>query len=833
MADVPTELEATAPSGPPGRAPSLPRGTLLGRYVVLGFLGEGGMASVFAAYDPELDRKVALKLLKVRGADLGEARATLQREAQAMARLSHPNVVPVFDVGSHEGQLFVAMEFVPGRTLQAWLDERPRSQPEIVAAFAAAGEGLCAAHAADVVHRDFKAENVLVGDDGRVRVTDFGLARLEPRPAAAGAPGEGASARLTFSGVVAGTPAYMAPEQFLGGATDARTDQFNFCASLWEASAGSLPFRGESFDELKQGVLERQLRPASHPLPRWLAAVLSRGLQARPEDRYPSFAELLAALRRDRRRRLKRRLAAAGSAVVLAGIAGSLWAWDATRCAREARSEAAALWPADRAAALRPGLPREAGLLDALSAEWKGLRQSACERGRRGEPVDTELTCLLGYGQQLAAVGQLVAEQGAGSDSAGLGMLFDDLARPQRCSFSRRQAGRETPSPEHLRRAAQCVLLMGRGRYQDASALARSLGDEARAAGEPHLAALALFREARTLRVSRGATAESLEKLRQAVRAADECEDDELSVEARAFILCLLADRAGSTDVGPELEQAEADLQAWLVRVGSPPYLEFRAAHCRSLAAARRGRPEQALALAMRQREVADRLWMPGSERFNEVHTDLAVRLSALGRFEEAGREYEQALAVLEAIGHVAPARLTLRLGNLASLRMTQGRNEDALALVERAQKALSALVGQAGSYQVWIDTLRGRALYRLGRITEAERLLRAVLATPPDLDPQSRLSALQELSRMLASRGEAEQALSLSDEATTLSERSPPAPVAGAYLHFTRALALWAASKKPEALEEARESQAEFKKLAEPCAFSAEVDAWLAGRAR
>ena len=218
---------------PPGAAAEvseeLARGDLVGRYTVLARLGAGGMGVVHAAYDPELDRKVALKVLR-RGA-LGtgmssgprnKQRDRLMREAQAMAKLSHPNVITVHDVGTFEGQVFLAMEFIDGQTLGEWFKQANRTWKEVLAIFIAAGQGLAAAHAVGLVHRDFKPDNVLIGNDGRVLVTDFGLARpAAGKTGSFSAVGEIPSqqvltASLTQTGALVGTPAYMAPEQLAG-----------------------------------------------------------------------------------------------------------------------------------------------------------------------------------------------------------------------------------------------------------------------------------------------------------------------------------------------------------------------------------------------------------------------------------------------------------------------------------------------------------------------------------------------------------------------------------------------------------------------------------------
>ncbi len=239
---VPLHGEAPRPRDPSAEA--LERGAAVGRYVILDRIGAGGMGVVYAAYDPELDRRVALKLLRTdRFAAPGHLR--LLREAKALARLTHPNVVAVHDAGTFGDQVFVAMELVEGETLRQWLEAGARSWREVLDRLLAAGRGLAAAHAAGLVHRDFKPENVLLGRDGRVRVVDFGLAKAladaAEEPAAPDSGGELASP-LTEWGAVLGTPAYMAPEQIRGIAADARSDQFSFCVALYEALYGERPF---------------------------------------------------------------------------------------------------------------------------------------------------------------------------------------------------------------------------------------------------------------------------------------------------------------------------------------------------------------------------------------------------------------------------------------------------------------------------------------------------------------------------------------------------------------------------------------------------------------
>ena len=286
--------------------------TALGRYVVERELGTGGMGLVYAAHDPELGRKVALKLVRPRASGTmnpNEGRARLLREAQALAQLTHPNVIAIHDVGTFGEQVFIAMEYVEGSTLTDWLAAEKRTWPEIVSLFVQAGRGLAAAHAKNILHRDFKPDNVWVGEDGRARVLDFGLARAtravsgesqslaaqsrDERKPSAGIAMLGAA--VTEPGRFLGTPSYMAPEQLIGELGDARTDQFSFCVALYQALYRELPFTGESVVALLDEIKRRRIKepPKSSRVPSWLRRVLLRGLSPERADRYESMERLL------------------------------------------------------------------------------------------------------------------------------------------------------------------------------------------------------------------------------------------------------------------------------------------------------------------------------------------------------------------------------------------------------------------------------------------------------------------------------------------------------------------------------------------------------------
>ncbi|HTM20411.1 MAG TPA: serine/threonine-protein kinase, partial [Kofleriaceae bacterium] len=268
---------------PPPPAP-LAAGTTVGRFTIRGLLGIGGMGAVYRARDPQLGRDVALKLLRPDRAAAGETHDRLLREAQAAARLSHPHVVAIYEAGSHGDQIYLAMELVDGRTLRAWQAEPGRNWRAIVAAYAGAGRGLAAAHRAGLVHRDFKPDNVLVGADGRARITDFGLAAADEQ-AVPDTSGTAAieSPLLSADGALIGTPAYMAPEQLAHRAAGPAADQFGFCVSLYEALFGVRPFAGDDVAQLRRRIGDGPAPPpAGSPVPARVRALLQRGLAAEP-----------------------------------------------------------------------------------------------------------------------------------------------------------------------------------------------------------------------------------------------------------------------------------------------------------------------------------------------------------------------------------------------------------------------------------------------------------------------------------------------------------------------------------------------------------------------
>ncbi len=381
----------------------------LGRFELMRPLGEGGMGKVYLARDPDLERDVAIKVLRRESAEQGQRRKRLVREAKSLARLHHPNVVQVFEVGVDGGQLFIVMELVQGQTLRQWLDASGASWVEVLDVMCQAGEALAAAHDQGLVHRDFKPANVMIDDDGRVRVLDFGLARDavdddEPRELAQTLP-DGVD--LTETGTVLGTPAYMAPEQHRGRSATHRSDQFSFCVTLFEGLFGAHPFEATSYPELVAKVLDGRHRKAGgNGVPSSVARAVAKGLRTDPGDRHPDMRTLLARL--DIKRRARPWLLAAGALAIGAAVGGG-FVWSGS-----GKVEVAAPVVADREAACQ-------AQAQAHARQWAEelepvLTRQADEQGWPSNVRERLLAFAPGWPEQLAALCSL--EPGAPETAA-------------------------------------------------------------------------------------------------------------------------------------------------------------------------------------------------------------------------------------------------------------------------------------------------------------------------------------------------------------------------------------------------------------------------------
>ncbi|MBL9101611.1 MAG: serine/threonine protein kinase [Myxococcales bacterium] len=701
--------ELSGPSrGAGGSSRPLTRGSSIGRYTVLQMLGAGGMGVVYAAYDPELDRKVAIKLLHAElapaGASAGATR--LLREAQAMARLSHPNVIAVHDVGTHDGQVFMAMEFVEGRTLGGELAARPRGWRDIVALFAAAGRGLAAAHRSGLVHRDFKPDNVMIDRDGRVRVLDFGLACSRndaPLPELAAAATSSLDIRLTATGAVMGTPAYMAPEQHLGLPADERCDQFAFCVALHESLYGERPFAGDSLPEVVSAVTRGEVRPAraGSRVPGFVRRALLRGLAVAPEDRWPDMTALLAALERDPARRRRAGLAIAAAALAIAGGVFAIQQQvDArARLCTGSRELLAGVWDAERreagraafAAVERPfaaaAWDASAGLLDEYTAAWAAARDDACAATRiRGEQseelLDRRMACSRRQIDRVrSVVDALIAADAAVAERAV--EVVSKLPEAAQCAdiAALTSSVEQPPDPDAAEAAARlrqrqdaAYVTFQLGKQQEGADLTRAIVDDARALGlRPTLSeALGSYGQMRTL-LGDGKAGEAA--LEESMLLAEASRHDHQVAHARVQLignLALSQNRFAEAHHYAKLAQAAID------RLGGDDRLQtdllIRRVMLANLEADRTLSSElgaQALALG-------ERAYGPDHLVVADIVNNMAINEKARGRMSEAERLYERALDIwTRRLGPEHP-KLGTALTNLSFIH--RERKQDAQA---------------------------------------------------------------------------------------------------------------------------------------------------------
>jgi serine/threonine protein kinase len=769
MSDVPP------PNPPPseqGQA-TLARGAAIGRYVVLGLVGRGGMGEVYAAYDPELDRKVAVKLLRVKpgnGVSLTEGRQRTLREAQAIARLSHPNVVVVYDVGTFSDQVFIAMEFVEGNTVTFWLQAQPRSWQEVLRVFRAAGRGLSAAHEKGLVHRDFKPDNVMVGRDGEVRVMDFGLARqmgdksdpmlassssgrapihpiqtaeqgpvggsdvmetilLNGPPSGAVTPALGSDVQssspmfevqLTRTGAMMGTPAYMAPEQFLGTPTDARTDQFSFCVALYEALYGERPFAGNTMFALTTTVVQGQVRdaPSSSKVPLWLRKVLLRGLRPQAQDRYPSMQELIEALGKSPRT-LRRRIGIAGAALLIPaalafGLHQSLV--NHRSICSAGPTHLAGIWdlptptgpdPSLRASAIRKAFLHTgksyasdvfttvSRILTGYAQSWARQYREACEatqiRGEQSaEVLDLRMTCLQERLGRLRALTDVFTDAN-GDVVENAVNAANSLATLDRCEDVPllRSVVRPPDDPSTRaavaglsRRLAKLKALFDAGRYRDALKDGPAVVDAARRVGyQPLIAETLALMGTLYLKSNDSHMAELA--LTDSYLAADASRHDEVRAEDATNLVWVVGYLQGRFD---EAQGWARNAQAVLQRLGGHELLHAWLLNNLGGLHELKGEGDEALqsqqeALALKQKALGHDHPDVGVSEGN-----VAVALQALGRSQEALQHVDRSIDILENGLGAGHPDLATQLSNRGEILNALGRYRDARASFEQAR---------------------------------------------------------------------------------------------------------------------------------------------------
>jgi tetratricopeptide (TPR) repeat protein len=757
------ESAPSASTGPlPAGMEAVPvRGSTISRYVVSERIGHGSMGVVYAAYDPELDRQVALKLLRPEGRHVEELRRRLLREAQALARLSHPHVVAVHDAGVCGDGVFLALELVEGTTLADWLKE-PRSWHEVLRVFREAGQGLAAAHAAGLVHRDFKPANVLVGRDGRARVTDFGLARPKNQVDTAGEPPAswGSSSTLDLSaltqtGALLGTPVYMAPGLLRGEAADELSDQFSFCVALYEGLYRVRPFEGRTLEELEQAVNEGRVRAPTRDtqVPWWVRRAVLRGLRGRPEERFPSMEALLAALAPRAPRVRAWALAAAAITVGLLGVATAsvLSHRRQVRCEQQVERLAEAWSPERRervhAAFLATGKPYAAPAWDRLSraldahvSEWRALRTEACLAASEDTKSlgSQTATCLDTRLWQLAAVTDVLEKADAQTVQRAQ-HLVASLEGLIECRDTPALSTRPQP-PDALRPradAARRTLAEARARldanrYPEGIALTSGLLRELEGVNYRPLEAEVLVLHGQ-LHGLAGNLKEAEEILYRALWAAEAGHDDVTATRAWLLLLWVVGDQMA--------------------------------------------RASEAERLAQHARAMVERL---GQERFPALATDLHLRLGGVrlvqGKLELAAEEFSLGLELSRKTHGPDSLTTSYFLSGLGRIRSMQRRDAEALALYRQTQQLRERLLGPGHPALALNLSNIAMELLSLGQREEAITTLQhslALLETAHPADHPSFGPPLTNLANALRTSGRLEEAQRHLERALAIFERS------------------------------------------------------------
>jgi len=700
------------------------------RFTILKKLGEGGMGSVYAAYDSALDRRVAVKLVRAdrrRSGGVVSPREQLLREAQAMARLSHPNVVAIHEVGEIGEDVFVVLELVDGMNLQEWLKESRPAWRQIIDAYVQAGRGLAAAHEAGLVHRDFKPSNVLIRRDGRIQVADFGVVSMGGGSSSDGPSGDAdvpqAPSQITFVGRRVGTLAYMAPEQYAGAVVDGRADQYSFCVALWESLYGTRPFAGDGAKlaaAMSDGVV---VSPPASAVPRWVEGALRRGLSPRAADRFPSMDELIHVLAHDPARARKRAIALGAGAVAVIALAISAlvgWTRDTptpTPCEGQ-DAPLARRWNTGRAAAVRDafarsGVPYAAAAstrvvpqLDAWAAGWVAMRVDACRATRvTGEQsealLDARMRCL---DRQLDEVDQLASAL-VTTDRDVIARAAQSLALPDVtvCADRDEVLVRVPPPSSSSDRARVAQLeheLAGvraaerTGRYKAARERATGVARDAIALGFQPLVAEALVIRGRLEELD-GDVRAANETLAAAAHAAGTSRDDRTAASALLSLIEVHLTRGeaqAALAIGVAADAAvartrDAKLEAALVEA-------LGAAH----AAAGDGQAGHFLQRALELREAAGRDTVEVAQVLNR----LGGLAAGSGDNELARGHYQRALAIVQAqLGPAHPSTAITR-ANLCYLDALAGKLAEARACQEGVLATLEASLGADHAQVAW-----------------------------------------------------------------------------------------------------------------------------------
>ncbi|MFK7987639.1 MAG: tetratricopeptide repeat protein [Sandaracinaceae bacterium] len=793
-----------------GRDETLQRGAALGRYVVLDHVGAGAMGAVYAAYDPELDRKVALKVVRD-DAGSEEARrigqARLLREAQAMARIGHPNVIQVFDVGTFGESIYIAMEFVDGDGLGVW--QKGREVRAVVAAYAQAARGLEYAHRAGVVHRDFKPDNCLVDASGRVRVIDFGIARHRPsevraevgaQPIAVEAlarhpetsPTAATQPLETSLGMLIGTPAYMSPEQFAGAGADAKSDQFAFCVALYEALYRTRPFGGGNVLQLMNAVTNEApaAPPRQNDVPDAVRDAVLRGLSREPDERHESMAQLAAVLEPSEPEGVSRGrwLSAALALAVAVALGVAARGFGDDEVCQDLGANLAGTWDAGRRSTLEERLAATAAptltQLDAYAEAWVDARQDACEatrvrREQTEEVYELRVACLDRRRDALAAVTGVLLEADE-EVRAHAAQLVSDLPRVEPCADLERlrAAADHRPPPELAVRVAETraellavEAVRETGQYALAVERAEALAHEARGIDYAPLQAEIRLLRSRSL-VGTGDLSTAKDELFEAARLA--WKGGDRTTEAEAWVDLVFV-------TGTKLRNREAGLR-WarfaevaLERAGRDPLIEGRLRYYEGLLYSGMGQESRALEEFDRAERAHQQVLPEGHWRFGVLESARAAVLRRSSRQDEARAAYERSLANLRAaLGDEHP-NVAMVLGNLAIVLRELGDLAGARDAYEEALRLKRATLGENHPSLAFTLVNLANLERRTGRYARAEALLleaRSIREGAVGAEHPLTVSVLAHQAELMLDRGEFGAAVAQFRAVLTMTER-------------------------------------------------------------
>ncbi len=782
--DVSTPAPSDTSPNPPGKTTALSVGTVLAdRYLVLEILGMGGMGVVYAAFDRQLDRKVAVKMM--RGEHDGPER--LIKEARNLARLTHPNVVVVHDVGEALGAAYMAMEYVKGCTLRRWVrDERP-SPNRVLDVYLEAAKGLAAAHAAGLVHRDVKPDNILLGDDGRVRVMDFGLARTDHMVTAPPADGLASEAPVTS---LDGTLPYIAPERFQGGVADARSDQFAFCVSLYEALYGEHPFEFAKLLELPQAMQQGRFRNPSRDraVDRAVRAVLLRGLSADPAARFPSMDDLASALRGVGRRKRARTITALAAAI-LAMLGGAVMAVAPAAppppCAGSDRL-LAGVWDPQRQAAIdkailgtelvyAPNTSRSVrDTFDRYAKRWVATHAEACRatrvHGEQSEEVlDLRMACL---GTRLAAL-RAMTDPLMQADKRAVEKAVEatqQLAAPELCDEVHVVAERLPPPDaatdvqvKALReRLARVEAQWHLGHETEALADATAITREAEGVRYPALHAEAGFWHGRLMNF-RVDPAERERILLRALHAAERASQDRVAME---IWIELSRHALWATAHFDEAARAVDHAEAYATRVGDET-VTVRLLVIRTGIHRAQGQNADALRVAqdaVKQCETSPRCVQIYLHR---ALVQLAIMRGLTGDVDGALTTFDRALNIAEGLLGADHPFLASVLNDRAGVLIRQNRYAEAVTALRRAV-TIAERAGMGEGFSSFLLANLGETLYRTGAHEDAVAALQRSITTKERvLGPDH-----PELVEACAIEGDALAALKRGDEALVAYQR-------------------------------------------------------------